>query len=112
MSKERALRRAERERQQALAAQQRERREARAKRRAAVLASVRDAVPRRTRWARARGRLADRRRAQNSLVIIAFLAVQLLTWLLSGGWAVRMAVLVLSVLLVPVLVTLMFDRRS
>jgi Flp pilus assembly protein TadB len=112
VSKERARRRAERERARALAAAARERREARSRRRQAVLASVRDAVPRPVRWRRQGGRLAQRRRTQNGLVAATFLTVQILVWLLWPSWPVRGAALVLSVLLVPVFVTLIFDRRS
>jgi hypothetical protein len=112
MSKERARRRAERERERALAAERRARREARDLRWQGVRESVREVVPRRVRWARPGGRLAERRRAQNGLVAVSFVTVQILVWLLSGSWAVRVAALVLSILLVPVFVTLIFDRRS
>jgi hypothetical protein len=112
MSKERARRRAERERERELAAAARVRRQARSARREAALATVRDAVPRPVRWRRAGGLLARRRRIQNGLVAATFLTVQLVVWTLSPDWAVRAAVAVLSVLLLPVAVTLIFDRRS
>jgi hypothetical protein len=119
MSRERARRRAEREREQALAQAGRERRRARARRRAAVAGSVGALFAavtrpwrRRTRWRGAGGPPAERRRAQNRLIAAFFLAVQALVWLFSPSWAVRVSALVLSVLLLPVFVTLIYDRRS
>jgi uncharacterized membrane protein len=53
-------------------------------------------------------RLRRRRRA----VAAAVVAVQVVTWLLTPDWGVRLGVLVLSVFATPVLVTLLFDRRS
>jgi len=40
------------------------------------------------------------------------LAAGFLVWLLSPSWAVRASALVLSLLLLPVFVTLIYDRRS
>jgi hypothetical protein len=56
--------------------------------------------------------LARRRRAQNGGVFLVFLAVQCLAWLLCSTWTARLAVFGLSIFLVPVVVTLAFDRRS
>jgi hypothetical protein len=39
-------------------------------------------------------------------------AVQLVTWLLSDSWPLRIAVAALTVLAVPALTTLTFDRSS
>ncbi|MER5422092.1 hypothetical protein [Streptosporangium roseum] len=56
--------------------------------------------------------MARRRRAQNGLVAVLFLIVQVIAWLLWSSWTARLGVLVLSVLFVPLFVTLVFDRRS
>ncbi|MFG1944509.1 hypothetical protein [Nonomuraea sp. NPDC048826] len=109
MSKERARRRAEREAERALAARRNEERQARAARRRAALGRL---VPRPVRVARQGGLLARRQRAQNAAVALAFLIVQFLAWLLWGSPLLSFAVLVFSLLLLPVLVTLAFDRRT
>ncbi|GII65799.1 hypothetical protein Skr01_58840 [Sphaerisporangium krabiense] len=112
MSKERARRRAEREAEQARLAARRAERDARAarwrRRRGRLLALV----PRPVRVARQGGLIARRQRAQNAVVAVLFVLVQALAWILLDGWAARVGVLVLSLLLVPVLVTVVFDRRS
>ncbi|MFD0889268.1 hypothetical protein ACFQ08_32440, partial [Streptosporangium algeriense] len=59
-----------------------------------------------------RGIKARRRRAQNGVVAVLFLIVQVIAWLLWSSWAARFGVFVISVLLVPLFVTLVFDRRS
>jgi Flp pilus assembly protein TadB len=112
MSKERARRRAEREAQAArLAAAQAERAAAEARRRAR-LRRLTGLLPRPTRYARQRGVLARRRRAQNAGILVLFLAVQVAAWFLFPSWTARFAVLALSVLLLPVVITLAFDRRG
>lgn len=45
-------------------------------------------------------------------MVVVFVVVQVLTWLLSGDWYLRLGVLLVSALAVPVLVTLILDRRS
>jgi hypothetical protein len=112
VSRERARRREERERQRAVAAERQARRAARLRRRRALVRSVRRVLPRAGGSARPAGHLAQRRRAQNGVIATTFAAVQVLTWLLSGTWMVRFAVLVVSILALPVLVTLILDRRS
>ncbi|MFC4059922.1 hypothetical protein ACFOWE_16575 [Planomonospora corallina] len=117
MSRERARRRAEREAEQARQAALRAERRARSARRRERLdrltAPVAAVLPRRgVRIAGQRGILARRRRAQNGVVAVLFLIVQVIAWLLVSSWAARFGVLVLSLLLVPVLVTVAFDRRS
>ncbi|WP_084956585.1 hypothetical protein [Thermoactinospora rubra] len=109
MSKERARRRAVREAERARAARLNEARMARRARRRRMLARLRPAT---VRVARQRGLLARRRRVRNALVAAAFALVQVLAWLLWASWGVSLAVLVLSLLFVPVIVTLAFDRRS
>ncbi|RJL31199.1 hypothetical protein [Bailinhaonella thermotolerans] len=112
MSKERARRRAEREAERARAMAERARREERVRRRRELRARVRGALPRRVRVARQRGLLARRRRSQNAVAVVLFLFVQVAGWFLLDGWAARIALFLFSLLLLPVFVTLAFDRRS
>ena len=115
MSKERARRRAAREHEAALKASARaaeqERRARRGARADAVRRLTTDRVPRRTRTARPTGTLARRRRVQTSLVVALLVALNVLVWLLTGGWADRLAAVVVSLLAAPVLVTLLVPRR-
>ena len=110
MSKERQQRRAEREAARERAAADRARRDARTARRQARIARVSRLVPRRS--GRPGGILARKRREQNAVVAVAFLLVQVLAWMYFSSWTGRVAVLVLSAFLVPVFITLAFDRRS
>ncbi|MDH2428573.1 hypothetical protein [Sphaerisporangium sp. TRM90804] len=112
MSKERARRRAAREAEQARQAEARAAREARRARRRELLGRFAAMVPKPVRVARQGGVMARRRRAQNAVVAGLFVLVQVLAWMLLSGWAARAGVLVLSLLLVPVFVTVAFDRRS
>ncbi|NUT42181.1 MAG: hypothetical protein HOV86_19575 [Thermoactinospora sp.] len=109
MSKERAQRRAQREAERAEAARRNEERMARRSRRRALTQRL---TPKPVRIARQGGVLARRRRVQNAVVALAFVLVQVLAWLVWGSWGISLAVLVLSVLFVPVIVTLAFDRRN
>lgn len=68
--------------------------------------------PRPMRLARQGGVLARRRRVQNTVVALAFVLAQVIAWLVWRSWGVSLAVLVLSILFVPVIVTLAFDRRT
>ncbi|MEV0164132.1 hypothetical protein ACGFJC_14940 [Nonomuraea fuscirosea] len=108
MSKERARRRAEREAERARAIQVNEERQARRARRRASLARL---VPRPIRFYRQGGLLARRHRAQNAVVALGFLIVQVIAWLMWGSLPVSFGVLIFSLLLAPVVVTLAFDRR-
>ncbi|MGI8336248.1 hypothetical protein ACRYCC_40425 [Actinomadura scrupuli] len=112
MRKERARRRAEREAAAARAAEARAVRLRRAARWRGPLDRLRRLVPVPVRQRRPGGLLARRRRAQNGGVLLVFLAVQCLAWLLCSTWTARLAVLGLSIFLVPVVVTLAFDRRA
>jgi len=107
MSKERARRRAEREAAAARAGAANTLRQKKKSQRRARLRALR---PVRTR--RPQGPLARRRRAQNAVVLLGYILVQVVAWLLLQTWTARLAVLVLSAFLVPVVVTLAFDRRS
>ncbi|MEV4572033.1 hypothetical protein AB0K16_02150 [Nonomuraea jabiensis] len=108
MSKERARRRAEREAERARAIRANEERQARRARRRALLARL---TPRPVRFYRQGGLIARRHRAQNIVVALGFLFVQAIVWLVWGSVPLSLAVLVFSMLLVPVVVTLAFDRR-
>jgi Flp pilus assembly protein TadB len=110
MSRERRRRRAEREAERERAAAEAARRDARRSRRRKRLARMSRLVPRRR--PRPGGPLARRRREQNAIVLVAFLLVQVVVWINVSSWTGRLAVLVLSAFLVPVFVTLAFDRRS
>ncbi len=101
MSKERATRRAERAAQLAHRALEREQ---------AAVAEARR-LQRRNRivrwlpsawWRRRTGPLAARRRRARGLLVLAFVVVQLLTWVSTPDWGVRTAVLIASVFAVPV----------
>ena len=110
MSKERQRLRAEREAARERAAADSARRNARAARRRARIARVSRLVPRRS--GRPGGLLARRRREQNAIVVVAFLLVQVFAWISLSSWTGRLAVFALSAFLVPVFITLAFDRRS
>jgi len=120
MSKERARRRAERE---AAAAVERERR-AKARRRAGQRAAVADAVTdpvdrtrtRLGRWWRRRYPPGDplrRRRLRRHLVLLGiFVVVQGVAWFFLTSGAARLWVFLLSLLILPVVDVLLFDRRA
>jgi Flp pilus assembly protein TadB len=115
MSKERARRRAAREHEAALRAAARaaehERRERRTARATAVRRATTDRLPRRTRTGRPTGTLARRRRVERSLVLALLAALNVLVWVVTADWAVRLAALVVCVLAAPVLVTVLVPRH-
>ena len=108
MSKERAQRRAEREREaavraaaQAAAAERDERRAARRRRL--------------TRWLPARhsrqsGILAERKRREMGATVAMVLALNVLVWIFFDDWAARAMIAVVSLLAAPVLHTMLFRR--
>ena len=119
MSKERARRRAERE---TVAAEERRRRAARRHRAEArahvvgsVTAPVAKAQNRVARWWRRtyppQDPFARRRRRQAFVLLGLFAVVQVLVWWLLPSWPVRLAVLLLSLFLLPVARVVLFDRR-
>jgi hypothetical protein len=112
MSKERAKRRAVREAERERLAAIRARREARATRRRQLRGRITAVLPRPTRVARQGGYLARRRRAQNAVMALLWFLIQALAWILLDTWMGRLAVFGVSILLIPVLVTVFFDRRS
>ena len=114
MSKERARRRAEREREAAIrtaarAAEQerRERRQARARR----LRSFTTDRARRVTVGRATGLLARRRRRDTGLLVAGLLVLVVLVWVVRADWAARLGVVVLVALAFPVLRLMLVDRR-
>lgn len=111
MAKERARRRAERAAAAAQARGEREAKDARRSRRRGRRRRLLAHVPRPVRSRQQGGLLARRRRLQNRAVLGVFAVVQVLGWLLLQSWAARLALLALSIFLVPVFVTLAFDRR-
>ncbi|MBO3745400.1 hypothetical protein J5X84_04910 [Streptosporangiaceae bacterium NEAU-GS5] len=108
----RARRRAEEEAQRQRLAAERAAREARLARRREARRKLTALVPKPIRVARQGGYLARRRRTQNGVVLILWLLVQVLAWILLSGWMARLGVFLLSIIVIPVLVTVVFDRRS
>lgn len=108
MSKARALARAERERVAAEQAAARSAAAARHARRAARRERLTGRLPRR-RTGRA-GVLAGRRRRQAEAVLALLLAVNVLIWFAERSWSARALAAVASVLVAPVLYTVLFRR--
>jgi len=107
MSKERARRRAEREREAAIRQAARERETERRSRAAARRQTLSGWVPRPHLTP---GVLAARRRTEMMATVIVLFLVNLLVWLLRPDWAARLGALVVSVLVFPVL-RLLLSRR-
>jgi Flp pilus assembly protein TadB len=111
VSKERARRRAEREAAERLTA-------ARAARRARwnVLARVRrarqPASPRPARPGKPSSALGRHRARQNGVLLAALVAVDAVYWLIQPAWAWRLGAVVATALAWPLLVVVLFDRRS
>jgi hypothetical protein len=64
------------------------------------------------RVARPRGILAARRRRRFSFTLALALLVQGATWFLSDSWWLRATVAMLTLLFVPMILTLLSDRRA
>ena len=92
---EREQRAAQRARADAAAARRRDRR-ARWSRRLSWLPGVGT-----TRWSRSTGPLAVKRRRIWGLLVVAFLVLQVLTWIVTPSWGMRAAVLVVSIFAFP-----------
>lgn len=107
MSKQRAQRRAEREREAALRAEARGREEERRARAMARRHAVTGWIPRPHLTP---GVLAARRRAELTAAIGMLLLVNLLVWLIRPDWGARVGALVVSLVVFPV-VRLMVSRR-
>jgi len=108
MSKERQKRRAEREREQAVRAAARaaeaERRERRDARRRAITSKLPRFAKRQT------GTLAEKRRNQLSMTICLLIALNVLVWLAFHDWGTRALVLTVSLLVAPVVHTMLWRR--
>jgi hypothetical protein len=107
MSKERAQRRAERERAAAVAAEARQRA---ADRRAKATARRRTLTGWMPRPHLQPGIIAQRRRAELGAAVGLLLLLNLLVWLVRDDWAARVGALVVSLVVFPV-VRLMVTRR-
>ena len=105
MSKERAQRRAEREREAAVLAAARAAEAERKERRDARRRALASRLPAKRRGPA--GVLAERRRTQTRLLIVALVVLNVLVWLSSADWAVRIGALALTLLLGPLVHILM-----
>jgi len=102
MSKERARRREEREREAAIRTAARAAEAERAARRRARKASLRRRlVPLTT--GRQTGVLARRRRTRLNVVVLVLLALQVLVWVVRPDWQARLAALLVAALAFPVI---------
>jgi len=107
MSKERAVRRAEREREAGIRAAARAREEQRRQRSAARRRLLLGWVPRpRT----APGLLARRRRREVTVTVCLLLALDVLVWVSQPQWSVRILAVLVTLLVAPVVHTLLFRR--
>ena len=115
MSKERARRREEREREAAIKAAARaaeaERQERRAARAKAVRRHTTDRLPRLRPVGRDTGSLARKRRIRRGLLVTLLVAANILVWVVRPDWEARLAAAVVSVLAFPVLALLLLKRR-
>ena len=111
MSKERAVRRQEREREAAIRAAARaaetERRERRTARRRVLKAAM---TGRLSTSGAHQGVLAKRRRRQSLVIADILLVLNIVTWFVTDDWSARAMLAIVSVLCFPVLKTLLFPR--
>jgi hypothetical protein len=107
VSKERRRRREEREREQAVRAAARAAVQEREERWAARRRALTGWVPE-PRWRP--GVLARRRRRQLAVTAVLLAGLNLLAWLFVPGWAARLGAVLVSLLVAPVLHTLLFRR--
>ena len=105
MSKERAQRRAEREREAAVLAAARAAEAERRERREARVRAVTSRLPRRRPGPS--GVLAERRRTQTRVLVLAAVVLNALVWFATGDWYLRFLALLLTVLLLPLIHVLM-----
>src|SRR3954454_6408950 len=108
MSKDRARRRGEREREGAIIRAARARAAERRERRTARTRALSGLVPKRP--SRQTGALAARRRRKVGLTIALVVALNVLVWVFVPGWPTRTMVLCVSLLAAPVLHTMLFRR--
>lgn len=105
MSKERARRREEREREAAIQAAARAAEAERNERRAARKRALTRWLPQQRRGPS--GVIAERHRKQTGLLVAFAIVLNVLVWLASGDWAVRVFALLITLLVVPVAQILM-----
>jgi hypothetical protein len=108
MSKERARRRAEREREAAIRAAARAAEAERRDRWAARRRALTGWVPR-PRWQP--GILARRRRQQVATTLAVLLALNVVVWIVRDDWAARVLAVMVSLLVAPVVHTMLHPRR-
>lgn len=115
MSKERARRREEREREAAIRqaaraaeAERRERREARSRRLRAVTT---DRLPARRRAGRTTGALARREQRITGVLVAVLLLIVVLVWFVRPDWPARLGVILLAGLVFPMIRHLLVARR-
>ena len=108
MSKERQVRRAEREREAAVRAAARARQEERRQRSAARRRALTGWLPRPRRTP---GLLARRRRREVTFTVCLLLALNVLVWVTRPEWGLRVLALMVSLLVAPVVHTMLFRRR-
>ena len=115
MSKERARRRAEREREAAIRtaarAAQAERRERRRSRGRTLRAATVGRVRPPSSSGRPVGILARRNRQQTTGLVVVLVLLNLVVWVVRGDWAAVLGALVVSALVYPVLKLLLFARH-
>lgn len=100
MSKERARRRAEREREAAVLAAARAAEAERKERRDARRRVVTSRLPRRRTGPS--GAIAERRRTQTRLLVVGAVVVNVLVWIAAGDWALSFFALLITLLIAPV----------
>ncbi len=108
MSKERARRRAEREREQAIRTAARARADERLRRRSTRRRALLGWLPQ-PHWQP--GLLARRRRRQVATTIGLLVVGNALVWFASPAWEIRIVMAMVSLLAAPVLHTLLFRRK-
>jgi hypothetical protein len=106
MSKERARRREERERELAIRAAARAEEKVRQERRDARRKAVTSRLP--SRAGRPTGILAERRRKQTGVTIALLVALNILVWIFFPDWEARAGALMVSLLVAPVLHLMLF----
>jgi hypothetical protein len=109
MSKERALRRAEREAQEQVAREKRARQVARRAKRREIKRRLTPSLPKRGRV----GKMAPRRTTgQRTAIVCALAVVIFLIWYNINNLDARIAMTLAAVLVTPAIVVLTFGRRS
>ena len=111
MSKGRRERRAARERETAIRAASRAAEAERRERRAARKKRIHRLAPGFGGTGRQTGTLARRRRTRTAVLLLSLFAVNALVWVVRPDWEARMAALVVTVLVAPLVAGFLFRRR-